>query len=83
MCLGWSTVQGNMQATESTESSVLGLHARQNKRHPLLFQSLQFRHHKSVGEVKGFWPQGKGYLTFYNSKESISYSAWYSSTSLH
>lgn len=67
----------------STESPVLGFCARQNKRHPMLFQSLKFKHHESVGEVKGSWPQGKGYLTFCNSKGSIPYSAQHSSTSLH
>lgn len=67
----------------STESLVRGLSASQNKRRPMLFQSLKFIHHESVEEVKGFWPQEKGYLTFYNSKESIPYSAQHSSTSLH
>lgn len=68
-------MQGNTWTTAQHESPVLGFCARQNKRHPMLFQSLKFIHHESAGEVKGFWPPGKGYLTFYNSKESIAYSA--------
>lgn len=56
----------------SMENPIPGLSARQDKRHPLLFQSLKFIHHRSFQEVKGFWPQGKGYLTFHNSKRIYS-----------
>ena len=81
----WMEAQcmGICRQQHSTESPVLGLSARQNKRHPMLFQSLKFIDHKSAEEVKGFWPRGKSYLTFYNSIESIPYSAQHSSTSLH
>lgn len=56
----------------SMENPILGLSARQDKRHPMLFQSLQFIHHRSLQQVKGFWPQGKGYLTFHNRKRIYS-----------
>lgn len=56
----------------SVENPILGLSARQDKRHPMLFQSLKFIHHRSLQEVKGLWPQGKGYLTFHNSKRIYS-----------
>lgn len=68
----------------SMENPILGLSARQDKRHPVLFQSLKFIHHRSLQEVKGFWPQGKGYLTFHNSKRIyfIFCLAWFNFTSL-
>lgn len=56
----------------SMENPILGLSARQDKRYPMLFQSLKFIHHKSHREVKGFWPPGKGYLIFHNSKRIYS-----------
>lgn len=56
----------------SMENPIVCLSARQDKRHPMLFQSLKFMHHRSFQEVKGFRPQGKGYLTFYNSKRIYS-----------